>query len=84
MKQQERYEYQPKQRQYQQVENTQYEFYDQQQEQYEPSYTYPAEPQGPIIERNYETDNRYYQVKVLTKQRFIYGFKHFLILKGGC
>ena len=61
MQQQERYEYQPKQRQYQQqVENNQYEFYDQQQ-QYEPSYNYP-EPQGQIVERNYETDNRYYQV----------------------
>merc|ERR1712117_194478 len=60
LQQQERYEYQPNQRQYQQqVENNQYEFYDQQQ-QYEPSYNYP-EPQGQIVERNYETDNRYYQ-----------------------
>ena len=57
LQQQERYEYQPKQRQYQQqVENNQYEFYDQQQ-QYEPSYNYP-EPQGQIVERNYETGNR--------------------------
>ena len=42
------------------MENNQYEFYDQQQ-QYEPSYNYP-EPKGQIVERNYETDNRYYQV----------------------
>ena len=78
MQQQERYEYQPKQRQYQQqVENNQYEFYDQQQ-QYEPSYNYP-EPQGQIVERNYETDNRYYQVQVDCKlHQLIKGFNNFL------
>merc|ERR1712154_735935 len=61
LQQQQRYEYQPRQRQQyqQQVDNDQYEVFDQQQ-QYESSYSTYPEPQGPTVDRNYETDNRYY------------------------
>ena len=82
LQQQQRYEYQPRQRQQyqQQVDNDQYERFDQQQ-QYESSYSKYPEPQGPIVERNYETDNRYYKVRVY--KTTIISFNLIFPTKGG-